>query len=650
MLFEKLTNTEQDAIGAYIANYGPHQYEQGSPYTAMADLSYILRHWDANKQSLYTLLGDNLVIEKQVHIEADVRAIRENLNSMRRSAKTLRNDKTYSQIYRRFRMWIESACRRHWDYSYDFRNTPEYDKYREKRICWLDTDWFDTDALASNKYSGAECLMFFPDSDKPYQVKTGMRITRLLARVQKAYGGEYYTESDLAEMNDLLAMARSTANTDFTLGLSIHPLDYMTMSDNDMNWNSCMAWKDHSGDWRQGTVECMNSPATIVAYVRNADDMTLVDGDPYTWTNKSWRQLFVVDKRAVVAVKGYPFQNESVVAAILDWIKQLAKDNWHINYDVDGDITDNGDSVYVNSTKYVFTNSHNVKVGFCPCVKWGLMYNDIGTLSRHRVLLNTEALQKEADNILREDADITIELAGSGPDECMWCGSSIWDGANDDDDDTVTSFVICFNCNGGGRRAHCACCGDRCYVDDMIYVESLCDYMCEDCYNEHIIRDDITDIEYYDDNMTTINLAFGKHKENNLPVTYGDMCLNVNRYIAPSIHDLKRFFKDPKDITTVYTKTIDIEYNGYVHPYCVNIVFPQDLTEEGLEFFLTRAPYDARTLKDLCEKYDVIPYTDEEIATINRNLGYRYGEDEVMVDMNLQDNGLTRQPSPVYHF
>lgn len=648
MLFEKLTNTEQDAIGAYIANYGPHQYMQNNPYTAMADLSYILRHWDDAKQSLYTLLGDNLVIEKQVHIEADVRAIRENLNSMRRSAKTLRDDKTYSQIYRRFRMWIESACRRHWDYSYDFRNTPEYEKYQGKRICWLDTDWFNVDALANNKYSGTECLMFFPDSNKPYQVKSGMRITRLLSRIQKAYGGEYYTENDLAEMNDLLAMARSTANTDFTLGLSIHPLDYMTMSDNDMNWNSCMAWKDHSGDWRQGTVECMNSPATIVAYVRNANDMTLVDGSPYTWTNKSWRQLFVVDKRAVVAVKGYPFQNESVVEAILDWIKQLAKDNWHINYDVDGDITDNGEPVYVYNKKYVLTNSHNVKVGVSPYVKWGLMYNDIGTLSRHKVLLNTMALQQETDSILCDDEDITVELAGSGYDECIWCGNSIWHGTDDDDDDAVASFVICYNCSGGSRRARCACCGDRLNIDDMYYVENLGDYMCEDCYNEHIIRDDITDTEYYDENMTTIYLAFGKVQETDCAVIHDNVCINVNRYDAPSTKELSNFFKDPENITTVYTKILEAGY--YAHNYSVNIVFPQDLTEDGLEFFLDRAPYDAKTIEALCDKYDAIPYTDEEVVAIDRNFGYRYGGDTVLSEMYLQDNGLTRQPNKVYRF
>ena len=119
---------------------------------------------------------------------------------------------------------------------------------------------------------------------------------------------------------------------DGELCLSIHPMDYMTMSDNDNNWQSCMNWMNN-GDYRLGTVECMNSPYVLVAYLHNPNHSMSIG--PYEWNSKHWRELFIIHPEMISEVKGYCFQDENLTNTILMWIKELAHNNLDWDYDND---------------------------------------------------------------------------------------------------------------------------------------------------------------------------------------------------------------------------------------------------------------------------------------------------------------------------
>ena len=84
------------------------------------------------------------------------------------------------------------------------------------------------------------------------------------------------------------------------LTLSIHPLDYITMSDNECNWSSCMSWRNE-GDYHAGTIEMMNSTCVVVAYIAQNNE-TLENG----WNSKRWRQLFVIHPTCIIASCPYP--------------------------------------------------------------------------------------------------------------------------------------------------------------------------------------------------------------------------------------------------------------------------------------------------------------------------------------------------------
>ena len=169
---------------------------------------------------------------------------------------------------------------------------------------------------------------------------------------------------------------------DGELCLSIHPLDYMTMSDNDNNWDSCMKWNG-VGDYRCGTVECMNAPNVLIAYLHNPDHpMNPFTFKDWKWNSKKWRELFIVNEEVISEVKGYCFQDESLTNTILMWIKELAEKNLGWTYD--------NDEINIQET-IPWENDADMCFRFYP---GKYMYNDIGTLEKHRARINRQKLGK----------------------------------------------------------------------------------------------------------------------------------------------------------------------------------------------------------------------------------------------------------------
>ena len=103
------------------------------------------------------------------------------------------------------------------------------------------------------------------------------------------------------------------------LCLSIHPLDYLTISENTLGWRSC-----HSldGDFRGGNLNYMADNATIIAYLES-DNLTELYG--VSWNNKKWRMLlfFSKEKNMVFAGKQYPFEIPQALDRIRDLLINL---------------------------------------------------------------------------------------------------------------------------------------------------------------------------------------------------------------------------------------------------------------------------------------------------------------------------------------
>ena len=96
-----------------------------------------------------------------------------------------------------------------------------------------------------------------------------------------------------------------------TLCFSVHPLDYLSVSENTYNWASC-----HSldGDYRAGNLSYMLDSSTIVCYLRGANNVKLpLFPDDVPWNSKKWRVLlFFSDKQDIIfAGRQYPFTSNN---------------------------------------------------------------------------------------------------------------------------------------------------------------------------------------------------------------------------------------------------------------------------------------------------------------------------------------------------
>lgn len=315
--------------------------------------------------------------------------------------------------------------------------------------------------LVHNIYDG-------PDVEIKYQneilrINHGMKIMKIIRKLMTLFSLDtpYYQEI-FDDIRKLQSMANNKADLYGNLCISIHPLDYMTMSDNACDWESCMRW--NYGDYRLGTVEMMNSPCVVVGYLESKAPFYL-DGDcskQYPWSNKKWRSLFVVTKDCIVAVKGYPYQSEELNDEILDWLKELTETNLGWKYDLEQVITKDNHTIVDKTTGEIMFRNR---------IKFGTeyMYNDFYTLTGHPAYLNSSINLNES-------------IYYSGLAQCMQCGDII----DYDDKEYVDEggSLICGLCCGSYR--YCEECGERLPGNDeyWYYTDKGEGPYCEYCFNK----------------------------------------------------------------------------------------------------------------------------------------------------------------------
>ena len=117
------------------------------------------------------------------------------------------------------------------------------------------------------------------------------------------------------------------------LYLSVHPLDFLTISENNEEWSSC-----HSldGDYRAGNLSYMVDQTTIIAYL--ADDkmehLRCLPTD-MTWNSKKWRMLIHTDGiHNIYYNRQYPYESEALLNEVYKMVNVLMNEIMYppINY------------------------------------------------------------------------------------------------------------------------------------------------------------------------------------------------------------------------------------------------------------------------------------------------------------------------------
>lgn len=230
-------------------------------------------------------------------------------------------------------------------------------------------------------------------------------------------------------------------NDNQNLVLSIHPLDYITMSDNECNWSSCMSWREE-GDYHAGTVEMMNSTCVIVAYIAQKD--RTLESDRVGWNSKRWRQLFVVHPTCIIASCPYPSSAPEYTKAAFKELSNLASEKfgWHYQPQLHKISDEELSDLHARTPK------------------GGYMYVDY--LSK----TSSCAIAHRTD-----DVPLDEPIKYSGEAICAICG-------REEIDDHCSH--VCASCRTEEGDYLCDCCGR--YVDDVFTTTD--DYcLCEACYD-----------------------------------------------------------------------------------------------------------------------------------------------------------------------
>lgn len=413
-----------------------------------ADIKYILRFWDINKSKyLYKLLGNQLIVSKPV-------SFTKNTDEIYGDVANLTNK--YRDFMRAVYHGLCNALNVN-DYDYNSENGNVESSFVHVIRYSISTDGIFSERISINPYiktTYGNSLTVFINGNR-ITISEGQKVMKALGNICRAIGmSDEYEEFRIAH-----SMIYNQKNVRGNLCLSIHPLDYATASDNNNNWNSCMSWFD-KGCYRLGTIEMMNSPMVICAYLTGNNEMDDVGGDK--WNSKKWRTWIMIDETAVFVNKQYPYENTELADIAANWVCDLAKENLGWSFG-----------------KPYKQNIHDFSIAYTT----NFMYNDTVCFDDTIVAVSN-----------KYNEFISKEVNYSGPANCMWCGEEIEPG------DIEADTLICAKCQGS---ISCVSCGDV-LDEDYVYWgpddSPYCSYCYEDlfrncsCCDESVLKDELTKI------------------------------------------------------------------------------------------------------------------------------------------------------------
>ena len=272
------------------------------------------------------------------------------------------------------------------------------------------------------------------------------------------------------------------------LCFSVHPLDYLTISENTNKWTTCHSMKN---TYCAGNLSYMADKATVVCYLKDEDDVQLGHFPRgLLWNNKKWRTLlFVADKCSLIfASKQYPFSSESVMKKVLELFNERKNKialgnygNW-TDYCITDVETPNGQ--FHLTKKYLPISGNLVALDKILGQPIGcLNYNDI--LYGHDTKLcyttfNSSIMNNTPLMYMAHPGEVEV----GRPVKCLNCGKHNIFLANGD--------VLCKKCEMEIGTVEsdffrtCKHCGKRLFMEkEGTWIDDEENVVCEDCYSKY---------------------------------------------------------------------------------------------------------------------------------------------------------------------
>lgn len=198
--------------------------------------------------------------------------------------------------------------------------------------------------------------------------------------------------------------------------LSIDPVDYITMSENNSNWESCHSM---SGCFRTGPFAYLQDSSTTISYVKPKDDCVFTYGDSktLTYSNKNWRQIVLFSKELKYAtqLRQYPYTSQANQSTVASIVMNILNAKSGLDYQIH--------SIDVYDMPRYFSTLHE-----CTGDGEDLCYNDLTNEAFKTAYWISEIGVEPTEEVLKEylRAGETAEVGHSVPCICG-CGGELYD-------------------------------------------------------------------------------------------------------------------------------------------------------------------------------------------------------------------------------
>ena len=294
-------------------------------------------------------------------------------------------------------------------------------------------------------------------------------------------------EDDLYEIQTMASRVIQESKINGYLCLSVHPLDYLSSSENTYHWRSCHAL---DGEYRAGNLSYMVDKSTIVCYLCD-DKQVRLPRFPKSvpWNSKKWRMLlFVSDFRnALFAGRHYPFFSKSLMEEI--------RCRW-VNLNKHKIRTDDINDMFLFSVKNSWSYWHNdafkritfsenlednyiLSSNFIPMRDSIMRINDIITDAKNPLHFNDllHSTCYEPYYCWEEYSRKPIHFSIGEEVFCPKCNESLlWN----------HEVMLCESCMCDSGYHCCEDCGQ--IVSDIVYIDNEERYVCRSCFEEYYFQ------------------------------------------------------------------------------------------------------------------------------------------------------------------
>lgn len=240
------------------------------------DINQYLTHWVTSKKDLFILFGEKLKIEKDVELDLSA-----NINTVKSKQQSFLEE-VLGKDFNLFKPYMLLSNLSPYEF---VLNSFNYDR-----------------ELFGVKFNKGD--------------KVSRSIPKLFSKEDKGKAGAITTKYSMV-LQEFKAKGKAV--------LSIDPMDFFTMSENNSNWSSCHSL---TGCYQTGTISYLQDPTTAISYVKPSIDVEIKyegkDGEAKvaTYSNKVWRQIVLFSSNLTYATQArqYPgvvTANQNTIAEIL---------------------------------------------------------------------------------------------------------------------------------------------------------------------------------------------------------------------------------------------------------------------------------------------------------------------------------------------